>query len=161
MPNNISDINNLLDSLYLELFNLIEQHTECRINIERTNNSGQLLLAKTRYNQGSNAIGTAQIPTENSEDFKALCYVEKEENTENTVAGETKHLIRHKVEKSQGYVEPLHWFGALPPMTLRNAAEHFKRSVELVVEAANIQTELLAVMDRIDRLKQVKKQLVQ
>lgn len=36
MPTNISDINNLLDALYLELFNLIEQHTACRVNIERT-----------------------------------------------------------------------------------------------------------------------------
>lgn len=35
MPNQVSDVNNLLDSLYLELLDLIEQHTECRINIER------------------------------------------------------------------------------------------------------------------------------
>lgn len=125
-----------------------------------TDNAGQLLLAKTRYNQGSNSISTAQIPTENSEDFKALCNVEKEQDIENTIAGEKKHLIRHKVEKSQGYVEPLHWFAALPPTTLRNATEYFKKSVELVVQGANIQTELLAVMDKIERLKQIKKQLV-
>ena len=36
MPNNLSDINTLLDSLYLELLNLIEQQTACRVSIERT-----------------------------------------------------------------------------------------------------------------------------
>lgn len=36
MPTDVSDINNLLDALYLELLNLIEQHTECRVNIERS-----------------------------------------------------------------------------------------------------------------------------
>lgn len=35
MPNNLSDINALLDSLYLELLNLIEQQTACRVSIER------------------------------------------------------------------------------------------------------------------------------
>ncbi|XP_075145463.1 vacuolar ATPase assembly protein VMA22 [Haematobia irritans] len=159
MPTEISVINNLLDSLYLELLNLIEQHTECRVNIERSNNSGQLLLAKTRYIQGSHAITLAQIPTENSEDFKALCYVEIDK-TETKVSGEDKHLVRHKVDKAEGYVEPMHWFSALPPMTLRNAAIHFKKSVELVVEAANIQNEILAIMNRIDRLKLAKKQVV-
>lgn len=36
MPTKLSDINNLLDSLYLELLNLIEQQTACRVNIEKT-----------------------------------------------------------------------------------------------------------------------------
>uniref|UniRef100_A0A1I8PLX8 Vacuolar ATPase assembly protein VMA22 n=1 Tax=Stomoxys calcitrans TaxID=35570 RepID=A0A1I8PLX8_STOCA len=159
MPTENSDVNNLLDSLYLELLHLIEQHTECRVKIERSNNSGQLLLAKTRYIQGSHAITLAQIPTENSEDFRALCCVETEKS-ETTVSGESKQLVRHKVDKAEGYVEPMQWFSALPPMTLRNAAVHFKNSVELVVESANIQNEILAIIDRIDRLKLVKKQLV-
>lgn len=124
-----------------------------------TDNSGQLLLAKTRYNQGSQSVTVAQIPTENSDDFKSLCYVE-EDKSENTVSGMRKHLVRHKVDKSEGYVEPMHWFSVLAPMSLRNAADHFKKSVELVVEAANIQTEIVTIIDRIDRLKLIKAQLV-
>lgn len=123
-----------------------------------SDNSGQLLLAKTRYNQGSQSISIAQIPTENSEEFKALCHVE-EETCKDVVSGSRKHLIRHQIDKAQRYVEPMHWFSVLAPMTLRNATDQFKKCVEHVVEAANIQTELLAVMDRIERLKQIKKQL--
>lgn len=31
-------LNKLLDELYVELLNLIEQHTQCRVNIERLSN---------------------------------------------------------------------------------------------------------------------------
>ncbi|XP_065355010.1 uncharacterized protein LOC135949391 [Calliphora vicina] len=155
MPTNLSDINTLLDALYLELLNLIEQQTACRVNIERTTNAGQLLLAKTRYNQGSQTISLAQIPTENSEDFNALCQVTEDLNEE-TVSGCKKSLVRHNVDKSEGYVEPMHWFNILPSMSLRNAADQFKKSVDLVVESANIQNEMLATMQSIQHLKALK-----
>lgn len=31
----IEVVNKLLDELYVQLLNLIEQHTQCRVNIER------------------------------------------------------------------------------------------------------------------------------
>ncbi|XP_037825644.1 uncharacterized protein LOC119613691 [Lucilia sericata] len=158
MPTNLNDVNNLLDSLYLELLNLIEQQTNCRVNIEKTTNAGQLLLAKTRYNQGSQTISVAQIPTENSEDCKALCLVTEEANEE-TVAGCKKSLLRHKVDKNEGYLEPMHWFTILPSMSLRNAAEQFKKSVDLAIESANIQNEMLAIMKSIEHLKALKQQI--
>ncbi|KAM7364531.1 uncharacterized protein ACRADG_000989 [Cochliomyia hominivorax] len=155
MPTNLSDINNLLDGLYLELLNLIEQQTNCRVNIERTTNAGQLLLAKTRYNQGSQTISMAQLPSENSEDFNALCLVTEQTN-EDTVAGSNIKLIRYNVNKADGYLEPMHWFTMLPSMSLRNAAEQFKKSVDFVVESANIQREMLSVMKSIEHLKALK-----
>ena len=116
------------------------------------------MLAKTRYNQGSQTISLAQIPTENSEEFNALCQVE-ETSEEACVAGSKKRLIRHKIDKVNGYVEPMHWFSILPSMSIRNAADQFKKSLDLVVESANIQTEMMVIMESIDKLKTIKQDL--
>lgn len=120
-------------------------------------NAGHLLLAKTRYNQGSQTISVAQVPTEDSEDFNALCQVVEDSN-DNTVSGSKKTLVRHKVNKADGYNEPMHWFTALPSMSLRNAAEQFKKSLDFVIESANIQTEMLAIMKSIKHLNALKQQ---
>lgn len=97
----------------------------------------------------------AQIPTENSEDFNALCQVTQLPNEE-TVCGTKKSLLRHKVNKAEGCLEPMQWFTVLPSMSLRNAAQQFKNSLDFVVESANIQTEMLAIMKSINHLKTLK-----
>ncbi|KAI9579953.1 coiled-coil domain-containing protein 115 [Glossina fuscipes] len=150
-------IEELLDALYLELLHLIEQQTECRVNIERLTKAGLLLLAKTRYVSGMQTVSVAQLPTENSEDFKALCRV-VERSDEEAVSGHKIQLVRSAVEKSEGYYEPLHFFNILVPSSLRNAAEQYKKSIALLVESANIQREMLAVMENIKDLKILKKQ---
>ncbi|XP_054747931.1 uncharacterized protein LOC129253533 [Anastrepha obliqua] len=152
MPVAKEDVGNLLDSLYLEMLDLIEQQTACRLNIERLMNSGQLMLAKTRYLQGSQTISSAQIPTENSNKFYALCEV-KEERNESNVSGAEYTMNRHAIKKDEGFVEPMHWFTVLPPSSLRAASEQFKTCLDFVLESANVQRELLAVMENIKRLK--------
>ncbi|KAH8359914.1 hypothetical protein KR093_009509 [Drosophila rubida] len=135
----------LLDSMYLDMFYLIEAHTQCRVDIERTNSSGAILLARTKFQQGGHSLTTAQIPTENSAEFNALCrVVEKAERVS---------IERHSVDKESGYVEPLHWFSVLPPMSLRTAVERFKKSIELVAESTNLQRELAKILNGIDRLR--------
>lgn len=79
-----------------------------------------------------------------------------EEVNEETVAGNNKKLIRHKVDKTEGYLEPMHWFTMLPSMSLRNAAEQYKKSMDFVIESANIQTEMLNIMKSIEHLKALK-----
>ncbi|EDV98641.1 uncharacterized protein LOC6569960 [Drosophila grimshawi] len=139
----------LLDSLYLDMFHLIEAHTQSRIDIERTNSSGAILLARTKFQQGGQAISTAQIPTENSAEFNALCRV--------VSVAEKKwaeiSVERHAVDKEKGYMEPLHWFSVLPPLSLRNAMDKFKKCIEIVAESTNVQRELSAVLSGIDRLR--------
>ncbi|XP_068153932.1 coiled-coil domain-containing protein 115 [Drosophila tropicalis] len=142
----------LLDSLYLDMFHLIEDHTQSRINIERTNASGAILLARTRFQQGgNNSVSTAQIPTENSTEFNALCRVVSASDEKN---GNEIIIERHAVEKSTGYVEPLNWFSVLPPMSLRQAASKFKDCIELLAESANLQRQLDAVINNISSVKQ-------
>ncbi|KAH8312113.1 hypothetical protein KR044_009454 [Drosophila immigrans] len=140
----------LLDTLYLDMFHLIEAHTQCRLDIERTNSSGAILLARTKFQQGGQSLSTAQIPTENSAEFNALCRVV-------SVADDDKadevRVERQSVDKENGFVEPLHWFSVLPPMSLRTAVERFKKSIELVAESTNLQRELAKVLNGIDRLR--------
>ncbi|XP_067645168.1 coiled-coil domain-containing protein 115-like [Eurosta solidaginis] len=146
------EIGSLLDSLYIEMFDLIEQQTACRVNIERLMNSGQLMLAKTRYLQGSQTISSAQMPTENSNEFNALSEIAEQKN--NAKISSVEYILRkHAINKQEGFVEPMHWFTMLPPSSLRAASEQFKKCVELVVESANVQRELLAVMENIQKVK--------
>lgn len=156
MPSKKQAIGNLLDLLYLELLDLIEQYTTSRINIERSMNSGQLMLAKTRYLQGSQTISSVQIPTEYGNTFNALCVL-KEQKNYTKISGVEYSLMRRTVNKDKGFVEPMHWFTLLPPSSLRAASDHFKNCLELVLESAGVQRELLAVMEHIDRLKQHRK----
>ncbi|XP_017044270.1 uncharacterized protein LOC108090194 [Drosophila ficusphila] len=136
----------LLDSLYLDLFHLVEEHTQCRVNLERSNASGAILLARTRFQAGgSNSVSTAQIPTENSAEFKALCRVVDSE--------EGVCVQRQAVDKSNGFVEPLHWFSVLPPMSLRNAVSKFKDCIDLVAESTNLQRQLGQTLDWIAKLR--------
>ncbi|XP_018788008.1 PREDICTED: uncharacterized protein LOC108968424 [Bactrocera latifrons] len=153
MSSKKEEIGNLLDVLYLEMLELIEQHTASRVNIERLMNSGQLMLAKTRYLKGSQTISSAQIPTDNSNTFNALCVLEEQKNYTKISSAEYS-LMRRNVDKNKEFVEPMHWFTLLPPSSLRTASDHFKKCLELVLESANVQRELLAVMEHIDRLKQ-------
>ncbi|XP_017469947.1 PREDICTED: uncharacterized protein LOC108361737 [Rhagoletis zephyria] len=146
------EIGNLLDSLYIEMLNLIEEHTACRVNIERLMNSGQLMLAKTRYLQGSQTISSSQIPTENSNEFNALCQIEEQRN-DSKLSSVEYMLRKYAVNKDEGFTDPMHWFTVLPPSSLRTASEHFKKCLDLVLESANIQRELLAVMESIESLK--------
>ncbi|XP_034113569.1 uncharacterized protein LOC132784799 [Drosophila nasuta] len=140
----------LLDSLYLDMFHLIEEHTQCRLDIERTNASGAILLARTKFQQGGQSLSSAQIPTENSAEFNALCRVVDKTDDDKT---DKVSIERHSVDKENGYVEPLHWFSVLPPMSLRTAVERFKKSIELVAESTNLQRELAKVLNGIDRLR--------
>ncbi|XP_017082290.1 uncharacterized protein LOC108115371 [Drosophila eugracilis] len=136
----------LLDDLYLDMFHLVEEHTKSRINLERSNASGAILLARTRFQHGgSNSVSTAQIPTENSAEFKALCRV--------IDSRDGISVERQPVDKSKGFVEPLHWFSVLPPMSLRNAVSKFKDCIELVAESTNLQRQLGQALDWITKLR--------
>lgn len=114
-----------------------------------------MFLAKTRYNQGSQAVSLAQIPTQNSEEVKALAHVTEEPNV-NSICGGKKSLIINKVDKGEGYLDPIRWFSLLPPSSLRNAAQEYKISLDYIVESANIQAEMLAIMKNIHQLKSIK-----
>lgn len=117
-------------------------------------------MAKTRYVQGINTVSIDRVPTEHSEKaFKALCRVVSSEREDDCLAGSVIEIQNLPLDKTQGYVEPLNWFHVLAPGSLRNAAVHFKRCLPLVAEAANIQREMLAVIESIEQLRRSKERL--
>lgn len=128
----------LQDKLLIEMLDLIEQSVLCKMNIESTTNAGQLLLAKSRYIQGPQTVSVAQLPTENSNNFNALKRVIRQEGE----IHDELQLSVHKVDKANGFIDALRWFGVLVPRSLQLAQERFNKAIELVVECANIQTKL-------------------
>lgn len=124
----------LQDKLLLQMLDLVEQSVVCKMDIESTTNSGQLLLAKSRYIQGAQTVSKSQLPTENSNDFYALKTIVQN--------NDELQLDVHKVDKENGFVDAIRWFGVLVPRSLQIAQERFNRAVELAVECANIQTKL-------------------
>lgn len=129
----------LQDKLLLEMLDLVEQSVSCKINLESTTNDGQLLLAKSRYIQGPQTVSESQLPTENSAEFNALKTV-CQKTTEDT--DDALELVAHKIDKQNGYVDAIRWFGVLVPQSLHLAQQRFNRAVELAVECANIQIKL-------------------
>lgn len=128
----------LYDKLLIEMLDLVEQSVLCKMNIEKTTNAGQLMLAKSRYTQGSQTVSKSQLPTENSNEFNALKTVNRSDSETN----DELQLDVNKVDKENGFVDPILWFGVLVPRSLHSAQECFNKAVELVVECANIQTKL-------------------
>lgn len=114
-------------------------------------------MAKTRYVQGINTVSIDRVPNENSEvTFKALCRVVSSEKNDEYLSGSVTEIQYLPLDKTIGYLEPMNWFNVLAPNSLRKAAEHFKRCMPLVAEAATIQREMLAVMQSIEQLKSYK-----
>lgn len=126
------------DKLLIEMLDLIEQSVLCKMNIEATTNSGQLHLAKSRYIQGPQTVSKSQLPTENSNDFHAIKTITR---AEDEIADELQ-LNAHKIDKENGFLDAIRWFGVLVPRSLQLAQEQFNYAVELVVESANIQSKL-------------------
>lgn len=74
-----------------------------------------------------------------------------------------KEDLNHKKSEENGIVvaaDPIKWFGYLVPQNLRQAQKGFHATLELVVQSANIQSELEATHKRCDKLLKLKTALV-
>jgi len=138
----------LQDKLTIELLDLIEQSVKCKLNIEAASNGGQLHLAKARYYQGSQTVAVSKLPTENSAEFNALRTIERDSDVEHEF-----QLKSNPVDKDNGYVDPLKWFGILLPRSLQLAQQSFINSLEYVIEAANVHMKLQATISNILALR--------
>lgn len=147
-------IHALIDNLYLEMLDLVEQQVKCQLNIENSVVGGQLLVAKTRYTLGTNSVTIAQLPTENTPEFNALATV-NHSNSGGDASMSALELNRHDVDKAAAYPEPLHWFGILLPQSMLAAQRLFRKSVEYTVECANVRINLLNVIGNILKLKKI------
>lgn len=150
---NKKEVCELLDKLTIEVFNLIEQKVIGKLNIENSSVEGQLLMAKSRYIQGTNSVSIAQLPTENTLEFNALAQTVLGKTD---ILADTLDVTHRKVDKEAGYPDPLQWFGILVPQSLIAAKNKFKSSIEYAVECANIQINLLNTISNIIKLRKIK-----
>lgn len=140
----------LVDKLTIEMLDLIEQQVKCKMNIGNLIAQGQIQIAKTRYTQGTRTVSTSQLPTENSHEFKALRTVER---ANNDVGDLQFNLNVQNVNKDEGFVDPIKWFGILVPQSLQLAKDAFQKSIEYSSECASIQSSLWRTMANILLLK--------
>lgn len=141
----------LQDKLFIEMLDLVEQSVLSKTNIETATNAGQLLLAKSRYIQGPQSVSLSKLPTENSADFNALKTLTKVDSGINE-----RHefeLHKQEIDKDNGFVDPIRWFGVLVPRSLQMAQQHFNLAVEIIVECANIQLKLSKTIENILMLR--------
>lgn len=149
-----TEICTLLDKELLMLFDLIEQQVQCKLNIENVTIDGQLMIAKSRYINGTQTVSVAQLPTENSNEFNALATVSCD--PENSSTTNRFEINRHPIDKNSGHVEPLKWFGILTPQSLLTAQQRFQNAIEYVCECANIQVNVMQTLFNILKLKEMK-----
>lgn len=144
-------INILLDTLTIELLDLVEQQVRCQLAIEDAVVNGQLLVAKTRYTLGKNAVTIAQLPTENSTEFESLVTVQPAAVASSSLSDDSVslELNRRPADKEAGRPDPLNWFGILLPQSMQGAQRMFTLAVERSVECANIRLGLQTVMQSI------------
>lgn len=140
----------LQDKLLIDLLDLIEQSVKCKLNIEHSNNDGHLHFAKTRYCQGSQTVAVSKLPTDNSAEFNALRTVEISSDNDKTL-----QLKSNEIDKETGFIDPLKWFGILVPRSLQMAQQSFIKSLDYVIEAANIQLKLQKTIRNILALRNV------
>lgn len=82
--------------------------------------------------------------------FHALSTVEREESHWSLEK-------KHPVDKEKGFIDPLRWFGVLVPQSLQLARDKFRNCLFLIVEGANIQSNIQQTMRQILQLKNLKK----
>lgn len=148
METSKEDICNLMDKLSLRMLELMEEEVRRKLAVERAMKNGEILLAKTRFQTGSQSVSQLQLPTEDSKEFCALTTVAKE--------SDQLSLEEHTVDKESGRIDPLKWFGILTPRSLAFAARNFRKATLASVDCANTHIELNQTIAALNGLKQMK-----
>lgn len=150
---NLKDIDDELDELSIRILELMNEHIDCKINLERAVRSGCIDLAKTRYIQGQTQVSAMNIP---SEDLTATKTVMLSTTKEGKHTFELKHEnVDDKQKKSKQ--DPLKWFGILVPSNLRQGQAWFVKALDLSVQSANISADILVSVDKFEKLLSTKK----
>lgn len=142
---------NLMDKLTLNMLVLMEEEVKQKLQVEKAMKNGDILIAKTRYSQGSQSVSSHQLPTEDSREFNAL--VTLNETTRGTLDAE-----EHEVDKATSHFDPMNLFGILTPQSLASAAKNYKQATLSCVDCANNHIELNDNIEVLKRLKQMKEE---
>uniref|UniRef100_A0A182PQW0 Vacuolar ATPase assembly protein VMA22 n=1 Tax=Anopheles epiroticus TaxID=199890 RepID=A0A182PQW0_9DIPT len=150
----------LMDKLLLNSLELIEQDVQLSQDIARLTTEGQMELAHTRFTKGPNAVSAVQLPTEDYKPFQALHTVKVEEDANEPGTIPHRKLEHHLVDgEDGGHIDPSAWFGILRPPSLNNAKERFIRSLDTIVERANVRSKLSSYLNMFEILQKRKTEL--
>jgi len=97
-----------------------------------------------RYHHFNNIADEEFLETENENEGLRLRKGDKSD--ENVTESET---TKPKIK------DPIKWFGVLSPPSLRQSQTCFKSAIELTIDCANIQSEILGVINRIKYIKRL------
>ncbi|XP_052889765.1 uncharacterized protein LOC128298073 [Anopheles moucheti] len=136
------DLCELMDKLLINSLELIEQDVQLSQDIARLTTEGQMELAHTRFTKGPMAVSAVQLPTEDYKEFRALHTVSKDDDASDSSTIPQLSLDSHPVDVDVGRIDPSGWFGILRPPSLNNAKERFTRSLDSIVERANVRIKL-------------------
>lgn len=151
-----------LDNLAVRILSLMNEYINCKRNIENYIRSGCLDLAKARYIAGNRSISALQLPGEDSvsvrakfrvvrsnscSDFSKYQNILHEDDSEDETLAENLDQMNLNEEASSKRIlrfskDPLKWFGYLVPRNLRQSKVTFEKCLEIVIECANIHSEL-------------------
>ncbi|XP_058116149.1 uncharacterized protein LOC131288195 [Anopheles ziemanni] len=131
----------LMDKLLINSLELVERDVQLSQDIDRLMTEGQIDLAHTRFTKGPNAVSAIQLPAEDYKPFRALHTVAVAPDES---AGALPHMTleSHPVDAEEDRIDPASWFGILRPPTLNSAKDKFTRSLESIVERANVRVTL-------------------
>ncbi|KAH8378773.1 hypothetical protein KR009_001224 [Drosophila setifemur] len=131
------------------MFKLIEEEALLHNQISKQTTRSRLILARIRLQQGRQRTSAeAQLPRWRP--YKALCRL----FMESTPCGAVMKLLRHSVDPSLGFLQPLtNIFGNIVPVSLQVAKRNWEHCVDLIVECANVQMEIQSTTISIRKLR--------
>ncbi|XP_053671279.1 uncharacterized protein LOC128721542 [Anopheles nili] len=147
----------LMDKLLINSLDLIEQDVQLSQNIENLTTEGRIDLAHTRFTKGPHAASAVQLPTEDYKQFRALKTVSV--TSDEFLAIPQMTLESHPVEADEDRIDPAAWFGILRPASLNSAREKFTRSLDSIVERANVRVTLTHYLNLFAMLNKRKSEL--
>ncbi|XP_031848579.1 vacuolar ATPase assembly protein VMA22 [Nomia melanderi] len=152
MHESINDICKAIDENLLRNLELMEEKINVNIQMENMLRDGHIELAKAKYIRGKESISILQVP---DDEEKVVALFELETN----LTEETGKIIPNfdlslkKSDKDGDEIpDPIKWFGVLVPQSLRIAQKRFQESLFLAVRSANIQAEIVSVLDKLKSL---------
>lgn len=155
------DINAQLDDLAVQLLELMNEHIECKMNIERLIKTGCLDLAKSRYIMGNNNVSPLQFPTD---DVIAQTTVESTTH-DNKVTFHLNRFVPEVKKQASGQEseknkvtpqDPIKWFGVLVPLNLRQGRAWFQKALDFSVQGANVAAEIHSCQNQYRSLLKIK-----
>ena len=173
-------LDNEMMELTVQLLTLSQNLINAKLKLENVSKNGWIMMAKTRYVSGGvSSVSMAQVPSDDIVPTIRLhsreCAQENQvryhhfniadEDCSEIVHEDKKEGLRlrkgdHSDDKVSEYDlmkpkarDPLKWFGVLSPPSLRQSQNCFKSAIELTIDCANIQSEILGVLNRIKYIK--------